>query len=179
MNKGSKCIARPLASPILPLCVGVHVPPVMRDAERITAPGLARRYSKQRLKVRIATDHSIERHQVRGSQLGSQREEVAVPELDPGPVTSPKGFAPSRFDVRGCGFHMNGALQPAFQQLVLQHPDASSHIQKGFGDDTESLHGLQQVPRGSGRPSTAIIRQFLLRPGPGEMPMGGLAMTGC
>jgi len=55
----------------------------MRDAECVTAPGLARRDSKQRLKVRIATDHSIERHQVRGSQLGSQRQEVAEPELDP------------------------------------------------------------------------------------------------
>jgi hypothetical protein len=129
MNKGSKCISRPLASPILPLVACVHVPPVMRDAERITAPGFARRYSKQQFKVRIATDYSIERHQIRGSQIGSQRQEVPVPELDPRSVTSPKGFGSSPLDVRGRSFHVNGALHATLQQLMLQYPDASSNIE--------------------------------------------------
>lgn len=115
------------------------------------------------LRVTVAADHLVQRHDVRRGNARRKVHEVAVDVRDAAMEAVASGLSLRYFEKSAGGVHVSGLPSAGFQKRQMDGPDAAAHLKNGPTLNAQRQELLDEHPRGSSGTALAVMFQLILR----------------
>ncbi len=134
---------------------------VPRQDQAQSPAGLVRRHADERLHVRVAADHAVERDQVGLRQIGRKRHGIALVVGHPAGQPTPVGLCPGGLEIGARGVHVDRRCRSGRQQRVVHGADTGPDVQHRQPVDAACRQPGDQPGRPSVRPALPVLEQTL------------------
>jgi len=125
----------------------------------------------------MTAEHAVERDEVGRCDRASKRKKVSVQELDPPGLAATLSFQLSRLHVRLGRVDMHGRADPAGQEFMMEHPDASANVEERIRLNPGFAQQAKELPGGARCTAPSVGGELLLRSCRPKVAISGFAMA--